>query len=92
MNKKELAEEWGKRTNAESKAAATRAVDAFINIIRDTLAKDEEVRLGGLGVLTVVDKAAREARNPNNNATIHVPAKKVVKFRPAKDLTEAINQ
>ncbi len=44
----------------------------------------------GLGKLVQVDRAARMGRNPATGETIHIPAKKVVKFRIAKACKEAI--
>ena len=38
----------------------------------------------GLGKLVVVDRKARMGRNPKTGETIHIPAKRVLKFRVAK--------
>ena len=44
----------------------------------------------GLGKLVLVNRAARMGRNPATGATISIPAKRVVKFRVAKQAKEAI--
>ena len=44
----------------------------------------------GLGKLVLVNRKAREGRNPATGATIKIPAKKVVKFRVAKAAKDAI--
>ncbi len=44
----------------------------------------------GLGKLVLVNRAARMGRNPATGATISIPAKRVVKFRIAKQAKEAI--
>jgi DNA-binding protein HU-beta len=44
----------------------------------------------GLGKLVRVDRKARMGRNPATGATISIPAKKVVKFRVAKAVKDAI--
>jgi DNA-binding protein HU-beta len=44
----------------------------------------------GLGKLVLVNRAARMGRNPATGETISIPAKRVVKFRIAKQAKEAI--
>ena len=46
--------------------------------------------LPGLGKLVLVNRKARQGRNPMTGATIQIPAKKVVKFRVAKAAKDAI--
>lgn len=46
--------------------------------------------LPGLGRLVRVDRKARLGRNPATGETIKIPAKKVVKFRVAKVVKDAI--
>jgi DNA-binding protein HU-beta len=44
----------------------------------------------GLGKLVLVDRKARMGRNPKTGEQIMIPAKKVVKFRVAKQAKDAI--
>ena len=44
----------------------------------------------GLGKLVLVDRKARMGRNPATGEAIQIPAKRVVKFRVAKQAKEAI--
>ncbi|MCX5770822.1 MAG: HU family DNA-binding protein [Candidatus Hydrogenedentes bacterium] len=44
----------------------------------------------GLGKLVVIQRKAREGRNPATGEKIKIPAKKVVKFRLAKAAKDAI--
>ncbi len=44
----------------------------------------------GLGKLVLVDRKARMGRNPKTGEQIQIPAKKVVKFRIAKQAKDAI--
>ena len=44
----------------------------------------------GIGRLVRVDRKARLGRNPATGETIKIPAKKVVKFRVAKAVKDAI--
>ena len=44
----------------------------------------------GLGKLVLVNRKARQGRNPQTGETIQIKAKKVVKFRVAKAAKDAI--
>jgi DNA-binding protein HU-beta len=46
--------------------------------------------LPGIGRLVRADRKARQGRNPATGETINIPAKKVVKFRVAKSVKDAI--
>ena len=46
--------------------------------------------LPGLGKLVLVNRKARQGRNPATGETINIPAKRVVKFRVAKAAKDAI--
>ncbi len=73
-----------------TKVQAEQAVEAMLNGIVDSLKKGEEVSIAGLGIFSVKQRAAREARNPRTGASIQVPAMKVPKFRAAKALKDAV--
>ena len=45
----------------------------------------------GIGKLVVVARKARMGRNPATGETIHIPAKRVLKFRVAKAAKDAIS-
>jgi DNA-binding protein HU-beta len=44
----------------------------------------------GIGKLVLVDRKARMGRNPQTGEAIHIPAKKVVKFRISKSCKDAV--
>lgn len=87
MNRKELiaavAAEAG-MTHAE----AGKALKAVISCVGESLTKGEPVILIGFGTFSVVDRPARPARNPRTGEPIELAAKKVVKFKPGKELAE----
>ena len=74
-----------------TKVQAEQAVDTVINSIIDSLKKGDEVSIAGLGIFSVKERAARDARNPRTGETIKVPAMKVPKFRAAKALKTRSN-
>lgn len=60
-------------------------------IVADALENDGEISLPGIGKLKVNERPARTGRNPQTGKAIEIAAKKVVKYVPAKALTDAIN-
>jgi len=74
-----------------SKAAASRALDAMITSITDTLKEGDQVSLVGFGTFSVKERAARTGRNPQTGAPIEIAAAKVPGFKPGKVLKDAVN-
>ena len=89
MNKTELIEHIAKQADI-SKAAATRALEAFIGGVKGTLKKGNSVSLVGFGTFTVTKRQARTGRNPRTKEVIKIKAAKVPKFRPGKALKDAL--
>ncbi len=89
MNKAELVEEVAKQTGL-TKRTSREAVDAVISAITDSLAREEKVTLVGFGTFQVMERKARRGVNPQTRGTIQIPAKKVPKFRPGKELREKV--
>ncbi len=73
-----------------SNKAAKAVLDKYAEIaIRETK-KTGVFVLPGVGRLVRQDRKARMCRNPATGAAIKIPAKKVVKFRVAKSVKDAI--
>ncbi len=89
MNQSELIAAAAKEAGV-SQAEAGRVLDAFLSTIQATLVKGEDVRLSGLGIFDVADRAAREGRNPATGETIKIAATKAVRFLPSKTLKDAV--
>jgi len=73
-----------------TKTTAEQAVEKVIEVIIGSLKKGEEVSIAGLGIFTVKERAARQARNPRTGEAISVPAMKVPKFKASKHLKDAV--
>lgn len=89
MNKQSLVEKVHEMLGG-TKVQAEQVVEGIIDSIVGTLRKGDEVSIAGLGIFSVKARAARMARNPKTGETVHVPATKVPKFRPAKALKDAV--
>ncbi len=59
-------------------------------VITRQLVKGNKIRLSGLGILQVLDRTARTARNPATGESVVVAASKKIAFRPAKELKTAV--
>jgi len=90
MNKQELIESVAASADL-SKADATRAVDAVVDTVTQSLKKGDQVTLVGFGTFSVKDRAARTGRNPQTGATIQIKASKVPGFKAGKALKDAVN-
>jgi len=54
--------------------------------------EDGKVQLVGFGTFEVVERAAREGRNPQTGETMPIPASKAPRFKAGKALKDAINK
>jgi nucleoid DNA-binding protein len=73
------------------KGEVEKVLENMINIVVDTMKKNEKVNITGFGVFKIKEKKERIARNPKTGATVQVPAKRVPKFLPSKNLKGIIN-
>lgn len=89
MNKQDLVKLVSEKTGI-SKEAAGQAQKAVIEAFSSTLEKGDSISLVGFGSFKVVERAAREGRNPGTGEKIQIPASKTVKFTPSKVLKERV--
>lgn len=90
MKKVELVEAVAEKAGL-TKADATRAIDATFEAITGALKQGDKVPLVGFGTFSVSERAAREGRNPQTGATVHIAARKAVSFKAGSALKEAVN-
>ena len=73
-----------------TKRAGAALLDDLVSSITKHLKKRERVRIAGLGILQVKNRAARMGRNPATGEAIKIKASKKVAFRAAKELKLAV--
>lgn len=73
------------------KADAQKALDAFVEVVGEELAKGEKIQLTGFGTFEVSERAAREGRNPHSGETMTIAACKAPKFKAGKGLKDIVN-
>lgn len=74
-----------------TKKQAGEAFDVIFGAITDHLAKGDRVAISGFGSFSVAERAERQGRNPATGATITIPASVNARFKPGKELKEALN-
>ncbi len=90
MNKSELIAALVEKTEF-SKKDAEKALNAFVDVISDSLKKNEKVQLIGFGTFDVKKRPARTARNPRTGAEIKIAASKAPAFKAGKALKDKVN-
>jgi DNA-binding protein HU-beta len=77
---------------AVPKAAAAKALEAYVGAVAKELKKSGKLGLVGFGTFSVLKRKAREGRNPQTGKKIKIAAKKVVKFKAGKALADKVNK
>ena len=90
MKKTELRDAIASKTGLTITQAG-QALQAFIDIAGEELAKGEAVQLTGFGTFDVKERAGRTGRNPRTGETITIKASKSVGFKAGKALKDKVN-
>jgi DNA-binding protein HU-beta len=83
MKNNEFLDALAKKTELTPKVTKA-VVDAFWEIIAETIKRDEAGIVFQYGKFVLKKKPAREGRNPLTGATVKIPAKTVPQFKPNK--------
>jgi integration host factor subunit alpha len=75
-----------------SKKEAAELVEKVFEIIKDTLAEGEKVKISGFGNFVVREKNARKGRNPQTGQEILLDARRVLTFKPSLVLKNVLNE
>jgi len=74
-----------------SKKESAELVERVFDIIKDTLARGEKVKISGFGNFVVREKNARKGRNPQTGEEIRLDARRVLTFKPSLVLKTVLN-
>ena len=89
MTKAEFVDKLAAKSGLTKKDAAS-VVDAFVEVVTESLKKGEEVQFTGFGKFYVQAREARQGINPQSKAKISIPASKVPKFSAGLALKSAV--
>ena len=87
MTKADIVNEIAKATGVE-KVQVQAIVEAFMESIKVSLEKKNNVYLRGFGSFIVKKRAQKVARNISKNTTITIPAHDIPAFKPAKSFVD----
>ncbi|WP_025724638.1 HU family DNA-binding protein [Acholeplasma granularum] len=91
MNKTELVALVADKAGT-SQVQAENVVNAFVEVVSETLAKEEKVVVTGFGTFEVRHRVARRGKNPRTGEEIIVPAQKTPAFKAGKLLKDAVKE
>lgn len=89
MNKAQLVEIVADKTKS-TKSQTEIILDATLKAIQDALKKGDEVKLVGFGTFSKTSRKPRQGRNPKTGETVKIPSAHVPRFKPGKDLKDAL--
>lgn len=89
MTKADIVNEIAKNTGIDKITVLT-TVEAFMETVKDSLSKNENVYLRGFGSFVIKQRAEKTARNISKNTTIIIPAHNIPSFKPAKTFVSVV--
>ena len=91
MNKSDLVGAMAEKAEMRKKDTE-KALKEFEQVVTNEWEKNGKVQFVGFGTFEVVERAAREGRNPQTGETMPIPASKAPRFKAGKALKDAINK
>jgi DNA-binding protein HU-beta len=89
MTKADIVAEIAEKTGIEKVAVQT-TVEAFMESVKGSLTKGDNVYLRGFGSFITKTRAEKTGRNISKNTTIIIPSHNIPAFKPAKTFVEDV--
>ena len=91
MTKADIVSEISKNTGIE-KVTVLKTVEAFIESVKKSIVKNQNVYLRGFGSFIVKQRAQKTGRNISKNTTLVIPAHKAPAFKPSKKFVAKVKE
>lgn len=91
MTKADIVRQVSENTGIDKKEVGA-VIESFMENVRESLCKNENVYLRGFGSFIVKRRASKVARNISKQTTIVIPAHSIPSFKPAKIFRESIKK
>jgi DNA-binding protein HU-beta len=91
MTKADVVKKIGENTGIE-KVTVEKAVEAFMETVKESLAQGSNVYLRGFGSFVVKKRAKKTARNISKNTIVIVPEHFIPSFKPADTFVEQVKE
>lgn len=92
MTKADIIERVYEKVGGFSKKEAAEVVEVVFDLMKDTLANNEKIKISGFGNFVVREKKQRMGRNPQTGQPIVIEERRVLSFKPSQVLKNALNQ
>lgn len=89
MTKADIVADIAEGTGLE-RTEALKAVEAFMDSVKSSLSKGQNVYLRGFGSFIVKERAEKTGRNISENKAIIIPAHNVPAFKPSKTFVDDV--
>ena len=89
ITKKELVSRIADKTG-QTKVVTKDIIQMFLDEIIEELGQGNRLEFREFGVFEIKERAARKAQNPRTLEKVHVPAKRVVKFKVGRLMKEKV--
>ena len=89
VTKQGLIQRIADQTGAK-RAVVKSVIQSFLDEITDELVSDNRLEFRRFGVFETMHYAARVAQNPKTLERVHVPARRTVRFKPARLLKKKL--
>ena len=90
MTKVEIVSEISDRTGLE-KGTVSACVESFMDVIKESMAKGENIYLRGFGSFIVKKRASKTARNIRKGTALTVEAHNVPAFKPSPEFKNMVH-
>jgi integration host factor subunit alpha len=75
-----------------SKKEVAKIVESIFDIIKDSLQKEDKIKISGFGNFVVRKKRARRGRNPQTGSDIEISSRRILTFKPSQVLRASLNR
>ncbi len=91
MTKAEIVQALYARVGGFSKKESADIVDLVFEMLKETLAKGEKIKISGFGNFVLRDKRQRPGRNPQTGDPIKISERRVLTFKASQILKQTLN-
>lgn len=91
MTKAEIVQALYARVGGFSKKESADIVDLVFEMMKETLARGEKIKISGFGNFVLRDKRQRPGRNPQTGDPIKISERRVLTFKASQILKQVLN-
>ncbi len=91
MTKAEIVQALYAKVGGFSRKDSAELVDLVFEMMKETLARGEKIKVSGFGNFVLRDKRQRPGRNPQTGDPIKISERRVLTFKASQILKQALN-